>query len=110
MVDYRKYSKYQHLYGKQRWRKMSKFQLAQHPLCKLCLDKGFVVPAKIADHVVPHKGNPQLFWFGELQSVCEDCHNIEKKQLEGQGFANEIGIDGFPTDANHPFNVSSKKT
>jgi hypothetical protein len=27
-----------------------------------------------------------------------------KRQIELHGYCNDIGLDGFPTDPNHPFN------
>lgn len=99
------WSKWYHL---KRWERMSRLQLRRHPLCRMCLDEGKVEPATIADHVVPHKGDPYLFWFGELQSLCSECHSSSKAQLEHKGFVDDIGVDGFPIDDLHPFNKASK--
>jgi hypothetical protein len=71
----------------------------------MCLDQGKVVPAEIVDHIIPHKGDINLFWLGKLQSLCATCHSSTKQQLEEHGFASDIGRDGFPTDPNHPFNL-----
>jgi hypothetical protein len=49
---------------------------------------------------VPYKGDWTDFVTGELQSLCEPCHRSAKRQIELRG----VGIDGFPTDPNHPFN------
>ena len=61
-----------------------------------------VVPAVAVDHVKPHKNDPVIFWFGELQSLCASHHNRSKKQLETRGYVNDIGPDGWPLDRNHP--------
>ena len=66
---------YDRLYKKQRWRNRSAHQLKTHPLCAICLSKAIVTAANISDHVVPHRGDPQLFWFGALQSLCPSCHS-----------------------------------
>lgn len=66
------------------------------------MKKGLVVPAQVADHVMPHRGDYHLFWFGQLQSLCVNCHNSTKQQLEDKGFINDIGIDGWPVDGRHP--------
>jgi hypothetical protein len=43
----------------------------------ICLEKGQVVPATDADHIVPHKGNEWAFWYGDLQSLCgSQVHGI----------------------------------
>jgi 5-methylcytosine-specific restriction endonuclease McrA len=68
--------------------------LQQHPLCKMCLQQGKIVRASIVDHVIPHKGDHQAFWFGELQSLCQRCHDDRERQLEKQGFCTSIDITG----------------
>jgi 5-methylcytosine-specific restriction protein A len=92
-------------YGLQRWRNRSTLQLKLFPLCKLCLEKNIVTAANVADHVIPHKGNEQLFWRGALQPLCYMHHN-STKQLEEHGiikdYINDIGVDGFPIDPKHP--------
>lgn len=107
MADYKEQSKHQKLYGTNRWRKRSGQQRHEHPLCKMCADKGLVTAAEVADHVVPHHGIVALFWFGELQSLCKRCHDKTKQLIEKgsyKGYSEEIGTDGFPVDPNHPFN------
>ena len=47
-------------YGLGRWKTRAKAHMRQHPLCAHCLEKGLVVPAKIADHIEPHRGD----WIG----------------------------------------------
>lgn len=96
-------------YDQYRWTKRSRQQLREHPLCAKCLQKGWVAPAEVADHVVPHKDSYELFWFGDLQSLCRNCHESTKKEEEGRGYNTEIGIDGFPTDPKHPFNKQREK-
>jgi hypothetical protein len=68
-----------------------------------------VVPAEVADHVVPHKGNVRAFFYGKLQSLCNECHSGLKRKEEQTGYRTEIGIDGYPIDERHPFNASGKQ-
>lgn len=72
----------------------------------MCEEHGVVTLADVADHVVPHHGDEQLFWFGELQSLCYSHHNSTKQQIENKGYVNDIGVDGWPVDSNHPFNIA----
>jgi 5-methylcytosine-specific restriction endonuclease McrA len=88
-------------YKRQRWRKIRRHQLAKEPLCAMCLAKGRVTPATIADHVDHHGGDWNKFWTSALQSLCERCHNSAKKR----GFSSEVGDDGWPLDPNHPANL-----
>lgn len=103
---YTQQSKHQKLYGKQRWRKRSLFQLREQPLCRMCEDHGVATPADVADHIIPHNGNEMLFWYGKLQSLCFSCHNSSKAQLEAKGYVKDIGVDGYPVDPLHPFNAT----
>jgi 5-methylcytosine-specific restriction enzyme A len=97
---------YEKWYHTQRWQRRSARQRREHPLCKMCLDRGIVERAEVADHVIAHKGDYQLFWFGALQSLCLRCHTGTKQRAEksGQSFDRSIGADGFPVSADHPFN------
>ncbi|MBC7154569.1 MAG: HNH endonuclease, partial [Rhodobacteraceae bacterium] len=56
-------------------------QLDAEPLCRLCPDHS-KRPATVADHVIPHREDHGLFWFGELQSLCKACHDSKKQRLE----------------------------
>jgi hypothetical protein len=58
----------------------------------------------VVDHVTPHKGDWTEFVTGDLQSLCEPCHNSAKRQIELRGYRCDVGVDGYPTDPNHPFN------
>jgi 5-methylcytosine-specific restriction protein A len=89
-----------------KWRKRRARQLAEYPICRLCQEiRGHVTPATVADHVVPHRGDPILF-SGSLQSLCEDCHNSVKQSLEkgGEGFIRGSDVQGNPLDPRHPWN------
>jgi 5-methylcytosine-specific restriction endonuclease McrA len=92
------------LYRKHRWKKRARAQLAAEPLCRLCLERGIVTPATIADHVEPHKGDVIKFWFGALQSLCKQCHDSPKRNVELHGYHDAIGDDGWPLDPKHPSN------
>lgn len=105
MSKYLEYHQYKHLYGKQRWRNRAKQQLRAHSLCCMCEEHGVVTLADVADHVIPHNGDEQLFWFGKLQSLCYSHHNSTKQQIENKGYVNDIGVDGWPVDPAHPVNV-----
>jgi 5-methylcytosine-specific restriction enzyme A len=93
---------HQKLYGTQHWRRLAKAQLRREPTCRFCAAQGLVVPAKVADHIVKHNGDPQAFFCGELQSLCWDCHEQRKKSIESIGYDKTIGRDGWPVDRTHP--------
>ena len=63
-----------------RWRRARKYYLMQHPLCVSCLKEDKLVPAYAVDHIVPHKGNKELFWNEDnWQSLCQVCHNRKSR-------------------------------
>ena len=95
-------------YGLSRWKKLRRAQIAKEPLCRRCEAKGKIVPATIADHVVPHRGDVAQFWSGALQSLCKRCHDGEKQSEEKLGYSRQIGLDGFPIDDQHPIHRNAR--
>jgi 5-methylcytosine-specific restriction protein A len=89
-------------YGTARWKRIARQQMRREPLCRMCREEGRTTAATVADHIVPHRGDPFKFWSGKLQSLCYSHHNASKKRAEARGFDNRIGSDGWPTDPNHP--------
>ncbi len=89
------------LYGR-RWKKRARQWRAEHPLCSNCLAQGRVVAAEVTDHIVPHRGDINLFWQGELTSLCASCHSATKQQIETNGYHRAIGADGWPISPDHP--------
>jgi 5-methylcytosine-specific restriction enzyme A len=96
------YAEYQQWYQWRRWRKRRRAQLARQPLCVYCLKQGVIEVATVADHIIPHKGDWDLFWDGQLQSLCKWHHDSYKRQDELRGYASDIGLDGYPIDRKHP--------
>jgi len=99
---------YRAWYRTARWRALRAHQLATEPLCRMCKAAGRVTPATVCDHVTPHRGDPERFWRGPFQSLCDAtpwrCHSSRKQQQERSGYSTEVGADGMPTDPAHPFN------
>lgn len=96
-------------YSLKRWKLMRKAQLEREPFCAFCLAQGKTRPARVADHVKPHRGDAALFWRGKLQSLCDACHSRHKQHEEGDGFSDLIGPDGWPLDPRHPFLLASAR-
>ena len=45
------------------------------PVLSVCYEEHRVTIADVVDHVVPHKGNRELFWSEDnWQSLCAACH------------------------------------
>ncbi len=59
-----------------RWQKASKAYLRENPLCAECLRHGKYTQATVVDHVVPHRGNQELFRdSANWQPLCKPCHD-----------------------------------
>ena len=66
-----------------RWRKYRLAFLAENPLCVECEKLGMVVEATVVDHIIPHRGDYELFWNHENhEGLCETHHN--RKTGRGQ--------------------------
>lgn len=66
-----------------RWRRYRLGYLAQHPLCVMCHERGLVAVATVVDHIVPHRGDQQLFWLEtNHQALCKACHDGDKARQE----------------------------
>ena len=50
----------------------------------------------VVDHVIPHRGD----WTKPVRAMPQSA----KPQIELHGYRTDIGLDGLPTDPNHPFN------
>jgi 5-methylcytosine-specific restriction protein A len=58
------------------WLNMRKRHLALNPLCVHCQQEGRYTQATDVDHIIPHKGDYNLFFDTEnLQSLCKSCHS-----------------------------------
>nr|DAY20651.1 MAG TPA: HNH endonuclease [Caudoviricetes sp.] len=59
-----------------RWRKARIAFLQRNPLCVECMRKGVLTPATVVDHIIPHRGDKELFWNEEnWQALCKSCHD-----------------------------------
>lgn len=70
-------------YGR-RWRAASKAFLLEHPLCAECARRGETTLAAVVDHVLPHRGDPELFWDrANWQPLCKACHDRKTARESG---------------------------
>ena len=61
-----------------RWQKASKLYLAAHPLCRECEREYALKRAVLVDHIVPHRGNYDLFWNSDnWQGLCKRHHDVK---------------------------------
>lgn len=68
-----------------RWRKARLVYLKAHPLCVMCEAEGRAEQAVIIDHIVPHKGNRELFWNkNNWQGLCKHHHDVKTAKKDGR--------------------------
>jgi hypothetical protein len=98
-------------YFTQAWHKKAAAQLRREPLCRMCAQKGLVVAATVADHLLGHRDGESWdeFILAPLQSLCASCHSRLKQGIERRGHDTTIGADGWPTDPAHPTNVRARQ-
>ncbi len=59
-----------------KWQRLSIAYRRANPLCVECRREGRVGPAECVDHIIPHKGDPDLFWDqSNWQSSCKHHHD-----------------------------------
>jgi 5-methylcytosine-specific restriction protein A len=49
------------------------------PVGSHCFTTGRTTPGAVVDHVIPHKGDPVLFWdeLNNWQTLCAACHGAK---------------------------------
>lgn len=68
-----------------KWAKARAYWLARFPLCVDCEAEGRLVKATVVDHVVPHKGDPVLFWDeSNWASRCKPHHDRKTALQDGR--------------------------
>lgn len=67
-----------------RWQIASKMFLKANPLCREHLKRGRLVRATQVDHIIPHRGNYELFWNKRnWQGLCIYCHSSKTAKEDG---------------------------
>jgi 5-methylcytosine-specific restriction protein A len=72
-------------YHTSRWRKLRAEVLAVEPNCRRCAEEGIIFPALLVDHITPVKQGGSFWSKGNLQPLCNRCHEA-KSHAEGSRF------------------------
>lgn len=66
-----------------KWNKARVRFLRKHPLCEYCLKEKRYTKAIVVDHIIPHRGNQQLFWDeNNWQALCKSCHDRKTMTID----------------------------
>lgn len=83
ILDRKNKSKYGYMYGAQ-WRKARTLFLREKQYCVECALYGIKTIATVVDHIVPHKGDYNLFWdSNNWQALCKECHDRKTAKHDG---------------------------
>ncbi len=78
----------------ERWVRLRSLFLQHNPLCSYCEGIGIATAGEVVDHIIPHKGDPELFWDqSNWQPLCKWHHDSHKKALE-MGKVETCDVDG----------------
>lgn len=93
---------YHYLYTQRAWIDGRAVFLAIHPLCAECQKHGCLAAATVVDHIVPHRGDPALFYNQDnWQTLCKPCHDA-KTATEDGGFGNRRRTGGRGSESLAP--------
>ena len=72
------------------WKKIRAMFLKENPLCVECNRKGKLTPANVVDHIIPHKGDKDIFWdYNNYAALCKPCHDSKTAKEDG-AFGNKV--------------------
>jgi len=92
---------YQRLYDR-RWQRRRAQWLSTHPWCEECMKQGIYTPATEVHHLIPHRGNIDLFLGSPLESLCKSCHSRKtNKEVHGRG-DKKVLSGGLSSAGGHP--------
>lgn len=71
-------------------------------LCVVCARRGHVTKAVTVDHIIPRSKGGAVLDQDNLQSLCQDCHDV-KTNAEDRGQEAWLGVaeDGTPIAYDH---------
>lgn len=95
------------------WEKARAAFLTEHPLCVRCRENGILNDGTrridgsyepnankrglVVDHIIPHRGDPALFWGPENWEVlCRSHHDREKQAIEARARSRAVETDPDP--------------
>ena len=79
-----------------RWDRYALALRGTRPICAECEARGRVRPTQVIDHVIPHRGDQELFWATwNHDPLCKRCHD-HKTATRDAGFGGAALLPDFP--------------
>ncbi len=78
-----------------RWQKASRAWLKKegNRICLRCYAAHRLTPAKVVDHILPHRGDMVIFWNpNNWQPMCKPCHDWKTAVLDKRIKSMEDGL------------------
>ena len=71
----------QELHRSNAWRQFSISFRRSNPICKYCNIHGKSKLCQQVDHIIPHNGDPDIFWMDDnYQALCASCHGYKRTE------------------------------
>ena len=65
-------------YWTNRWHRLARAFVAEHPLCAECQRKGIIKPSTCCDHIEPWPICKDYFYDRRnLQALCDECNHLK---------------------------------
>jgi hypothetical protein len=71
-------------------------QLRKDPLCAACLADNIIKEARVAHHIIDHRGDYKLFFSSPLQSLCKKCHDNIREGSQVLSYQRGCDVNGKP--------------
>tara|TARA_R100000781_G_scaffold63337_1_gene40189 strand:- start:74 stop:424 length:351 start_codon:yes stop_codon:yes gene_type:complete len=68
------------IYQSQQWRSTRRYHIQRNPLCVHCKEDNKIVSGNVVDHIKPIRQGGSAFDLMNLQTLCDDCHNIKSRK------------------------------
>ena len=86
-------------YHSKAWKDLRRKVLRANPYCTYCKEKGRLVTATVADHVIAHRGRWGMFMNPHnIQPLCASCHSGVKKRIDYTHWREDRAMDKYETD------------
>lgn len=70
-------------YDLARWRRLSSTHREEEPLCRQCKSRGIIRAGVLTDHIIPINQGGLKWDEDNLQTLCDECHQVKRQSEKG---------------------------